>query len=244
MPGSSTGVDAQWDRLLRFGGFPEPFIEQDPAHHQRWSMRRRELLVRGDLRDITEIKLVELVEHLYLLLPERVGSPLSINNLKESLQVAYNSVAVWLTALERLYICFRLSPYHRKLARSLRKEQKLYLWDWSQVKEPGARFENMVACHLLKSVHAWNDLGLGDFDLRYWRNKEKEEVDFVVTNNQNPVALFECKLTETKAAKALVSLGAELGGIPALQLVAPPGVDFRSRSVRVVSAKDYLTNLI
>ncbi len=243
-PGIHHGISENWERLLRFGGFPEPFVERDPLQHQRWSTRRRDLLIREDLRDLSEIKLIELVEHLYLLLPARVGSPLSINSLKEELQVAFDSVSSWISTLERLYICFRISPYHRKIARSLRKEQKLYLWDWSQLSDPAARFENMVACHLLKSVHAWNDIGHGEFGLNYWRNKEKEEVDFLVTQAGKPVVLFECKLSDVNVARPLADLSAELGGIPAIQLVATPHVDFRTQALRVVTARDYLANLV
>jgi predicted AAA+ superfamily ATPase len=243
-PGNLSGDKKIWERLLLYSGFPEPYTEQDILQYGRWSTRRRELLIREDLRDISEIKLVDLVEHLYLLLPERVGSPLSLNALKEELQVAFNTVSSWISVLERLYICYRLSPYHAKLSRSLKKEQKLYLWDWSQVKDPGNRFENMVAGHLLKATHAWTDLGYGDFALQYWRNKEKEEVDFVITKNRLPVALIECKVTDTKISKSLINLSSMIGNIPAVQLVDIPNIDIQARNTRVVTAKDYLANLI
>jgi len=242
-PGVATVDSAAWKRLEAFGGFPEPYFQSDPLQHRRWSIRRRELLIKEDLRDLSDIKLVEMVEHLYLLLPERVGSPLSLNSLKEELQVAFNSVSSWIEILERLYICYRLSPYHRKLARSLKKERKLYLWDWSQVKESGARFENLVAGHLLKAVHAWTDLGFGEYQLHYWRNKEKEEVDFVVTNDREPVAVFECKTSGQAPSRSLLHLSRELG-VPALQLVAEPNVDENGDGYRVISAGNYLVNLV
>lgn len=235
---------ANWERLLTYGGFPEPYSEQDPLQHQRWSSRRRELLIREDLRDLTEIKLIELVEHLYLLLPDRIGSPLSLNGLKEEIGVAHNSIASWLTTLELLYICYRISPYHKKIARSLKKEQKLYLWDWSQITNPAARFENIVASHLLKSVHAWTDLGYGAYNLMYWRNKEKEEVDFVVLKNNKPLVLFESKLSDDTLAQPLYQLSAQLGDIPAIQLVAREGVKQRVRGCLIVTAKDYLARLV
>jgi uncharacterized protein len=233
-----------WERLLLFGGFPEPFERQDSLQHERWSMQRRELLIRQDLRDLFDVKLVELVEHLYLLLPERVGSTLSLNSLKEELQIAYNTVVAWILILERLYICYRLSPYYKKISRSLKKEQKLYLWDWSQIQDVASKFENIVASHLLKAVHAWRDLGYGNFDLMYWRNKEKQEIDFIVTKNRSPVALIECKYSDQNIAEPLAKLSTELGGLPAIQLVATPGVDHRHRNIRVVSAAQYLASLV
>jgi uncharacterized protein len=245
-PGSKNDKSTQaiWNRLERFSGFPEPYLEEDPLQHTRWSNRRRELLIREDLREISEIKLVDLVEHLYLLLPDRVGSPLSLNSLKEEIQVAYNSISTWLSVLESLYICFRISPYHQKLSRSLKKERKLYLWDWSQVPDPAARFENMIACHLLKSVHLWNDVGYGTFDLQYFRNKEKEEVDFIITKDRIPQVLIECKLTDTRLSKTLIDLSRELDNIPMIQLVNNPDIFIKTENYLVATASGYFSELV
>jgi predicted AAA+ superfamily ATPase len=242
-PGDLSFDSEAWERLVKYGGFPEPYVEQDQLQHGRWSLRRRELLIKEDLRDLSDIKLVEMVEHLYLLLPERVGSPLSINSLKEDLQVAFNSVSSWIETLERLYICYRVSPYHKKIARSLKKERKLYLWDWSQIKNVGGRFENIVASHLLKAVHAWTDLGYGEYQLSYWRNKEKEEVDFVVTKDKEPVVVIECKHSDQAPSRSLLYLSDELG-VPAIQLIADMNVDRVGRRSRVVSAASFLVNLV
>lgn len=233
-----------WQRLTEFGGFPEPYSLADPMQHQRWSLRRRELLIQEDLRDVSDIKLIELVEHLYLLLPDRVGSPLSINGLAQEISVAFNSVNSWLSVLDRLYISFRISPYHQKLARSLKKEQKLYLWDWSQISDSAARFENMVASHLLKSVNAWTDLGYGEYGLWYWRNKEKKEVDFVITNKRKPLVVIECKESSDRIEDSLIQLGKMLPEVPALQLVNKPGVDYRTQNTRVVTASRFLLELV
>lgn len=232
-----------WRHLERRSGFPEPFFRDDPLQHRRWSTNRRNLIIREDLRDLSQIRDLSLVEHLAILLPGRVGSPLSINALREELQVAHDTLNAWIQALDRLYFCFRIPPYHRRLARSLTKERKLYLWDWSQVEGEAARFENMVASHLFKSVHLWSDLGHGEFDLKYLRDKEKNEVDFVVTERNHPLALFECKLADENLSPALLKYGARLGEIPQIQLVKTPGVDRLRGRTRIVSAESYLAGL-
>jgi predicted AAA+ superfamily ATPase len=240
----SPEAQSNWERLEKFSGFPEPFHAADQLQYNRWSLRRRELLIKEDLRELSEVKMVDLVEHLYLLLPERVGSPLSLNSLREEIGVAFNTVSAWLGILDKLYISYRISPYHKGLKRSLKKEQKLYLWDWSQIEDRGARFENMVASHLLKSLHAWTDIGYGEFDLWYWRNREKDEVDFVVTNRRKPIAVFECKLSDTKVHPPLTQLARELGGIPAVQLVSQEGIQERIGNTLVVSASRYFSGWV
>ena len=233
----------KWLRLERLSGFPEPYSANDDLYYKRWSTRRRSLLVKEDIREITQVKTLSLVEHLAILLPQRVGSPLSVNAMREELQVAHDTISSWLAILERLYFCFRITPYHKKIARGLKKEQKLYLWDWSQIENPAARFENMVASHLLKSVHAWNDLGYGEYSLHYVRDKEKNEIDFLIAERHKPVVFIECKLNESGISlpQKLVN---QFDKIPVLQLVSPDGIDYTKGRIRVVTAHRYLTGLV
>ena len=240
----STAAPKIWERLRRFSGFPEPYTKANALHHQRWSLRRRELVLREDVRDLSQVKHIDLIEDLAALLPSRVGAPLSINGLREELQVAFDTVKAWLEILDRLYYCFRLKPYSKKIARSLTKETKLYLWDWTGIDEPGARFENMVASHLLKSVHYWRDLGYGEYDLSYFRDREKREVDFIITLRGAPVAAIECKLTDTQLSPGLIRFGEWFADVPRVQLVAVEGVHLRTKHGVVGTAADYLAGFV
>ncbi len=244
-PGDYAGgkkTEKLWQRLANRSGFPEPYTKNDTKQHQRWSLRRRSLLVRDDLRELSQIRELSLVEHLAMLLPARVGSPLSINSLREELSVAHDTVSSWIETLERLYYCFRISPYSARIGRSVRKEKKLYLWDWSVIESPSARFENMVASHLLKAIHGWTDVGFGEFDLCYFRDRDSNEVDFVITEKRKPIAILECKKSDTSPSKPLLRLARELHMIPAIQLVELPNIDRTDAHFRVVSAHHYLAN--
>jgi len=234
-----------WRALSEFGGFPEPFQKQSKIAYNRWANRRRELLIKEDLRELTALKQLSLLEHLALLLPGKVGSPLSINSLVSDIQVKYDTLKSWIEVLEKLYFVYRISPYHKKLGRSLKKEKKLYLWDWAQVTDPGARFENMVASHLYKAIQYWNDYGYGRFELCYWRDMEKNEVDFVITKNQIPIVIIETKYSDETLSPSLFKLASMLGGdLPLIQLVNTSQVDKRIKRTRVVSADSYLSGLI
>lgn len=189
-PGKGSALES----LLALGGFPEPLLGGSERSARRWRTARQELLLRQELRDLTMIRHVSLVEHLVDLLRERVGSPLSINSLSQDLQVDFKTVSSWLKALERLYVIFRLQPYSGSLARTLRKEGKVYFWDWSEVPGPGPRFENLAASHLLKLCHWLRDAEGYKTELRFVRDREKREVDFLVVREGKPWVLMECKL--------------------------------------------------
>jgi hypothetical protein len=191
------------DALLRFGGFPEPLFQQDEREHRIWQRDRVSRVVRDDLRDLEQVREISLVEHLVDLLPARVGSPLSIKSLREDLQVDHKTALRWITILENLYLCFRISPFGAPRIRAVKKEQKLYLWDWSMTPEGGPRFENLVASQLLKYCHWIEDTEGHAMELRFLRDTDKREVDFVVLRNRKPLFAVECKSGERGVGPAI-----------------------------------------
>jgi hypothetical protein len=201
------------ERLLKFGGFPEPLFRGDEAEHRIWQRDRLARVVREDLRDLERVREVSLVEELVDLLPARVGSPLSVGNLRQDLQVDHKTAERWLTILENLYVCFRVSPFGAPRIRAVKKERKLYLWDWSAVPDAGPRFENLVACQLLKYCHFVEDTEGHRMELRYLRDTDKREVDFVVLRDRRPLFAVECK-TGDRAIGAAVRYFAARTGIP------------------------------
>ncbi|MBN1309599.1 MAG: ATP-binding protein [Chitinispirillaceae bacterium] len=207
---------------LRFGGFPEPFIKARDTFSRKWRNTYRSLLVSEDLRDITRIHDLKGIEQLMLLLPERIGSPLSINSLREDLQVNHKTVSSWLDALVKIYLLFSIPPWSKSIAKAIAKERKFYFFDWTMVDDPGARFENAVAVSLLRLVNRWNELGLGDFDIRYVRNVHKQEVDFLLIDRNAPMALFEVKLNDSSLSPSGVFFADALK-VPYYQIVAEAG---------------------
>ncbi|MEN0059968.1 MAG: ATP-binding protein, partial [Bdellovibrio sp.] len=181
------------EKLLKFSGFPEPYFSHSEKILNIWRRGRTEKIVREDLRDLSRLPELSQVEMLASLLPSKVGSPLSVQSLREDLEVAHDTVTRWLKYLNELYYFFELKPWTKSIPRSLKKEGKIYLYDWTEVEDAGVRFENMLACHLIKACHYWTDTGEGDFDLFYLRNKEKQEVDFLISKNKKPWLMVEAK---------------------------------------------------
>ncbi|MBI2336788.1 MAG: ATP-binding protein [Deltaproteobacteria bacterium] len=185
------------ETLIKLGGFPEPFYSGSERVLKRWHRNRMIQVLRDDLRDLERIEEIDLVFRLAERLPALVGSPLSINALREDLQVAHFSVQRWLIVLEKLFYIYRISPYGAPKIRAVRKEQKTYLWDWSQILDPGARFENYVGSLLLAYCDYLEDTEGERMELRYIRDTDKREVDFVVIKNGAPLFAVECRLSDT-----------------------------------------------
>ena len=179
--------------LLKFGGFPEPYLKRDLRFTNRWQNLRAQQLIREDIRDATRIHEIQQLEVLHNLLLNQVGQETKYATLARHIRVSVDTIRRWLDILESFYFCFRIRPWHRNIATALRKEPKTYLWDWSIIRDQGARSENFIASHLLKATHWWTDQGLGQFDLFYLRTKEGREVDFMVTRDDIPWFMVEVK---------------------------------------------------
>lgn len=236
------------DALERFGGFPEPFLAASDRRARLWQRTRIERVIREDLRDLSRLPELSSIEMLSTLLPERVGSRLSVASLQRDLEVAHDTVSRWLGWLRDLYYIYELKPWQQRIARSLRKDGKAYLFDWSEVDDVGARFENLVASHLLKAVDFWTDTGEGTFSLSYLRDKQKREIDFLIVRDRKPWLAIEAKRGDTSLAPAWRTFLPRVGCNVGIQIVRTPGQwtwhDIDGARVLVASASEVLAHLV
>lgn len=234
------------ESLLALGGFPEPFFGGSKKEAKRWTREYRARLIQEEVASLERVRDLGTLELLMIRLPELVGSPLSINALREDLQVAHKTVANWLDIFERTYAIFRLSPFGAPKIRAVKKEQKHYHYDWTVVENPAARFENLVACHLLKWVHFRQDTEGEDIELRYFRDVDRREVDFVITRNRRPFQFIECKLSDTSADRGLRYLKERFPEVPAFQIALTGKHDRISAAedIRLQPAWKFLKGLV
>ena len=226
---SSRIDDDTWDDLYTYGGFPEPFLRGDTRFYNRWSRTRTELLGK--------------------LLEARAGSLLNYSSLASDTNIAVDTARRWTAILGALYHSFTIRPWFRNVPKALRKQPKVYLWDWSGISDSGARFENVVASHLLKATHWWTDIGLGAFELFYLRDKAKREVDFLITRNDHPWFLVETKHSALRSLSSALPYFQEVTQAEhAFQVVQDaPWIDadcFSERKPVVVPARTFLSQLV
>ncbi|MBF0275586.1 MAG: ATP-binding protein, partial [Nitrospinae bacterium] len=189
------------EQLLEFGGFPEMYLGKDKKEWKRWQKERISGVVKDDLLSLEQVKEVSQIELLAHMLISRIGSLLSINSLREDLKASHEAVSRWVSILENVYYCYRISPFGLEKIKAIKKDQKLYLWDWSPCENEGIRFENLVASNLLKFCHFHEDTQGVKMELRFIRDKEKREIDFVVIKDDEPLFAVECKSGDRNLSK-------------------------------------------
>lgn len=232
------------ESLLKFGGFPEPFLKQSDKFHRIWSGERIERFFKEDIRELTLIQDLSSMQILSEILPERAGGVLSLNSLREDIQVSHRSINHWMNILEEFYYSFRVYPFQTKKYRALKKEPKLYLWDWSQISNDGARLENMVASHLLKFCNYLWDVEGYNSELFYLRDNEKREVDFLVTNSKKPWFAVEVKQGKEDIHKNLKYFNEKISIPYCFQLSLNSKEDYKKGNIRVMPIDKFLSGLI
>ncbi len=240
------GIKTQddFEQLLRLGGFPEPFFSGSERQARRWARDYRDRLMREEVASLERIDNLGQLELLVMRLPELVGSPLSLNALREDLSLSHRTVGNWIDVLERLYAIFRIAPFGAPRIRAVRKIQKHYHFDWSLVQHEGARFENLVASHLQKWVHWQQDVEGRDAELRYFRDIDGREVDFVVMVAGQPVSFIECKLADGAIGGGMRYLKQRFPQVDAWQVTARTTRDYLTREgVRVAPVLRLLEGL-
>lgn len=211
--------EESWCRLCDFGGFPEPFSKADRFFLRKWRRLRFEQLMRDDIRKDTCIRELDQLESMALILSERSGEQLVYASLGNEVQVNEVTTRNWISVLNSFYFGFLVKPWSKHVENSIRKTPKWYLRDWSGISDEGKRNETLVSCHLLKSVEYWTDLGFGEYDLFYLRDKQRNEVDFLVTRDKRPWFLVEVKTGDTKLSPALRKFQQATGAKHAFQVV-------------------------
>ncbi|NLB69341.1 MAG: ATP-binding protein [Lentisphaerae bacterium] len=239
--------DEDWGTLVTYGGFPEPFSRANKAFSTRWQRLRFEQLVREDIREDTRIRELGQIEALAQILAQRSGDQIVYSSLANEIQVNEVTIRKWISTLNSLFFGFSVRPWSKHVANAIRKTPKWYLRDWSTIEDIGKRNETMVACHLLKAVELWTDIGMGNYDLYYIRDKQKREVDFLVVKDGIPWFLVEVKTGSTKLAPALGIMQQRVGAQHAFQVVFDlpyESVDsLQYKEPVVISARTFLSQL-
>jgi len=208
-----------FERLWNYSGFPEPFIKGTQVFYNRWKKSHHDIIIRQDLIDIQTVRDVKAIETLLELLRLNVGSSISYSNLARTLEKDAKTIKQWLQLLENLYVIFRVTPYHKRISRALLKEPKYYFYDVVQVKDQGARLENLVATSLLKELHWLEDILGATTALHFLRTKEGKEIDFLVVINEKPYCLLEAKWSDDVPSKNFLYFERYFSKINKIQLV-------------------------
>ena len=241
-----SGMDSQtgFVRLMKVEGFPKPFLKGDENFARHWQCDRLTQIIQEDVRELEQLQDLHSLTLLVQLLQRCVGQQVVVANLAQKLEIADKTVKKWLSVLERVYLLFAVLPFHRGIARALSKQPKIYFFNnLDVVGSIGNRFENLVATHLLKRLHFLEDSTGHAYTLRYIRDREKREVDFVVLKNGEVDTLVEAQWADDKPSTSLKYFTRLLKPRCAFQVVGTLDRSYDRDGIKVRSAQELFSTL-
>jgi hypothetical protein len=166
--------------------------------------------------------------------------------LGSEVQVDEVTVRKWVSTLNAFF--FRLSGEALVETGRQRHPEDAEMVPSRLVVDPGSRQpeRNLGRLHLLKAVELWTDLGLGEYDLFYIRDKQKREVDFLISKDGKPWSSWRSNLRHDPGS-GIGGLAGATGAKHAFQVVFGlpfQAVDcFQYTRPMVVPAQTFLSQL-
>lgn len=236
--------DEGFERLITFGGFPEPFLKADERESRRWRRERFDRIIREDIRDLSEIRNIQLLQLFVDALRSRAGQLVVLSNLAEDLQISPVTAKHWLQLIQELYVCFAVYPLTKNVPRSIQKPPKCYFYDNADTtNDHAARLENMVATTLLKRLHFLEDYYGHRCQLHYIRDKNGREVDFATIIDGKLEELIEVKTSDMSISSSLTYYNHMLKPKRAVQIVGTCNKTQDKNGIIISSPIEYFTKV-
>jgi hypothetical protein len=233
-------AEEAYQRLLQFGGFPEPFLQADEREARRWRRERFDRILREDVRDLDNIHNIQLLDLFAEALRHRVGNLVVLSNIANDLEISPKTAKTWLAIIEKMYIAFCIYPLTKNVPRSILKPAKVYFFDNADVLNgEGSRLENLIATMLLKRIHFTEDYHGFRCSLHYIRDKEGREIDFAVVKEGVLESLIEVKTNDEKPSNALQYYTDKLKPKKSIQIVGNLKRTYESKGIIITNPIDF-----
>ena len=181
---------------LIYGGYPRVVLENSTQAKAVYLKQVIDTYIKKDIRDLGHIRDVSRFNKLLRVLADKAGSLVNILELSNTVGISRKTIEDYLFIMENTYVIKLLPPFFTNLRSEISKMPKIFFEDTGVVnllkygffieKIEGGLFENAVYC-LMRSC-------LGRGSLKYWRTKQKAEIDLVVDSPKQKIPV-EAKLS-------------------------------------------------
>jgi predicted AAA+ superfamily ATPase len=189
-----------------YGGYPRIVLTPEIERKEKYLQQIIDTYVRKDIRDLAGVKDNDKYNRLLEALASQSGSLLNVDELANSARLAKQTVEKYLFIMENTYVIRLVRPFSRNIRTELFKQPKIFfhdtglmqmLWLKGLQKELiGNVFETSIFSELVKRC--------GMESVRYWRTKDKREIDFIVTQRDTPLPI-EVKLNFAQCRQAALT---------------------------------------
>ena len=190
------------------GGYPEALARSVPGRRQTWLRGYARSLAERDATELATIskptEMVRLVDHMAVVACELVN----MSKLGSRLGVDGKTVDRWISLLERMFLIRRIPAWHRSGLKRLVKAPKLMFLDsglLAALRRTGAadvgrdrqRMGPLLECFVHAELAKATALCEEPTEVSHYRDKDRVEVDLVLTRSPGEVVGIEIKANAT-----------------------------------------------
>ena len=185
------------------GGYPE-VLNRAPNRRSRWHLAYEHAIVQRDIKEVFQLQKMAELDKLTRLLAVISSETLNINSLAGPAGLDNKSVSKYITALEHLYIVKQIPAWHSNELKRAIKSPKLHFIDTGLL----CALRDLTAAKLLKDRNLLGNIietfvgsellkliatTMQGHQLYHYRDKDKKEVDFIVTARDGSAVGLEVK---------------------------------------------------
>lgn len=184
--------DDPFEYCCLYGGMPGTVHHKDPNRKQQILTDILQSYLLKDIKALVRDENLRAFNHLLYLLAQSQGNLVVVDNLSRDVGLSSHTINTYLDIMEQTYVNFAIHSYSRNLGSELKKSKKYYLYDigirnsllknfaaLSERADAGAIVETFVFLELQRQLTP-------ESEIRFWRLKSGDEVDFLWIRNQIP----------------------------------------------------------
>lgn len=188
------------NEYLIFGGLPGLINHDAPEEKIRLLNEILETYIQKDVKSLIREENIRAFNNLLYLLAERQGSLISLGGLANDIGLTARTLERHISIMEQTYILYSVFSFSRNIGNELKKSRKFYFYDLGirnallrdfstpiERNDIGVIHESFAALQLISRLKP-------NMELKFWRNKAGQEIDFVLLKNRRPL-LIEIKTT-------------------------------------------------
>ena len=205
-------LDDDLVRAVLAGGYPEALRRTQWQRRQTWYNEYIEIVLQRDMHDIARINQMSVMPELLTTAAALSGNLINYTTVGNAVGISSVTVRTYIGLLEQLFLLRRIKPWHSNLVKRLVKTPKLHFIDsgllaallgisLERIRRDrrllGPLLESFVYAELLKFA-GWTE---ERYRFYHFRDKDGQEVDFVIENHAGDIVGIEVKAAGTVFSK-------------------------------------------
>jgi predicted AAA+ superfamily ATPase len=179
-----------FDYYAKFGGYPRVAISKNDEERKIVLKNIYNTYFLREVKDILGLVDEFKIQKLLTYLATAVGSNVNYSKLANACECTERDVRKYLEFMNKTFIAYLVKPFYTNKLSEIVKQPKAYFFDagffnhiLSFDVDDGKKLEQVLVMELIKH----------EYEIKYWRDKQKREMDFVLFKNNKVIQAIEAK---------------------------------------------------